>query len=282
MRKKKPSTGTNNNTYQKQQSKLLKSIKDIVKRGLTRGFLFFNNPVPENLQIDAEMTELVIPKSVKNPTEVTVRKLQRIKETLYDNAIWIDPEYSPDNPEYQKGTENYSHPSHATGIFSGTEGRAIERSRSSRKGWAKRRNQLDDTEWTPPHNPEPPSHEPVWYPVFDTIEEYLSRLESIRGAGTEATQAERETHGHRLLWYFHKQLEIVMVDEVEHLYAKWLDSNAAIISSCVDDMLADSRGDRFDTNVNQMLVIINWDKPLSPEDSETLEDYMHGIIDLPD
>lgn len=281
MRKKKPSTGKNTPTLQKQQSKLIKSIKDIVKRGQARGFMFFNDKVSDSLQIDADMEPLTIPKPVKNPTKVAIARLERIKNELYDNAIWIDPYYSPSNPEYQKGSDNYSHPAHSSGIFTGKEGRAIERSRSSKKGWAKRKGQLDNDDFQTPFNPEPPTRVPVWFPIFDQIDEYLTRLETIRGSGAPTVQEERERHGHNLRSFFRRKLDEVEVDESEHLYANHLQSNASRISGCVDDMLSDSQGARFDTNVTLMISIIN-QSPLSGDQSDQLEDYLHGVYDLDD
>ena len=281
MRNKRPSTGTND-TYKKQQTKLIKSIKDIMKRGAERGYIFFTKQIPDDLQIPANAETLVPPKPVKNPSEITVARLQRIKDTLYDNAIWQDPEYDPVHPDYIKGSENYEHPAHSSGLFTGNQGRAIERSRVSKKGWKKRRKQRAfDDDFEPPYNPQPATPEPVWYPIFDTVTGYLNSLEQIRGSGPPSAQQQRDRAAAYLTEWFNSQIEEHTLSEDEHLYAKHLQENAMVISQCVDDMLVDSSGERFSMNTSEILRILNGG-PISPAVGEQFEDYMNGVYELGD
>lgn len=273
MRKEKPSNGENL-TLKEQQTKLRKNLKKKIKEATERGYVFFTDTVGDGGAIKQGTSYLKVPDAEANPTPETIEKLKDINDHLYERAMWFDPDYDPSLPEYQN-TNNH------TGVWSGNEGRKIERTRASRKGWDKRKGRvLDDPDDYAPHDRfQPPPEEPVWEPIFDTIRAYLERLEQERGAGPPAAQEARERAGRLLTHWFDSLIEEHIANGTVHSYAIYLQSKAKEISAIVDDMLADSDGERIGANTTALVTILN-QGPLPSDQYEMLQEYMLGLWDI--
>lgn len=273
MRKEKPSNGENL-TLKEQQTKLRKNLKKKIKEATERGYVFFTDTVGEGGAIKQGTSYLELPDAEANPTPETIEKLKDISEHLYERAIWFDPHFDPSLPEYE------DRPNH-TGVWSGIEGRKIERTRASRKGWDKRKNRvLDDPDDSAPDDRyQPPPDEPVWEPIFDTIRAYLLRLEQERGDGPPAAQEARERSAEIASHWFDSLIEEHEVNATVHSYAIYLQSKAKEISMIVDDMIADSESERISGNATKLLNILN-EEPLSLNQYEIMQEYMMGLWDI--
>lgn len=273
MRKEKPSNAENL-TLKEQQTNLRKNLKKKIKEATERGYVFFTDTVGEGGAIKQGTSYLELPDAEANPTPETIEKLKDISEHLYERAIWFDPHFDPSLPEYE------DRPNH-TGVWSGIEGRKIERSRASRKGWDKRKNRvLDDPDDSVPDDRyQPPPDEPVWEPIFDTIRAYLLRLEQERGDGPPAAQEARERSAEIATHWFDSLIEEHEVNGTVHSYAVYLQSKAKEISSIVDDMIADSESERISGNATKLLNILN-EEPLSMNQYEMMQEYMMGLWDV--
>lgn len=273
MRKEKPSNGENL-TLKEQQTKLRKNLKKKIKEATERGYVFFTDTVGEGGAIKQGTSYLELPHAEANPTPETIEKLKDISEHLYERAIWFDPHFDPSLPEYE------DRPNH-TGVWSGIEGRKIERTRASRKGWDKRKNRvLDDPDDSAPDDRyQPPPDEPVWEPIFDTIRAYLLRLEQERGAGPPAAQETRERSSEIATHWFDSLVDEHDANGTTHSYAIYLQSKAKEISTIVDDMIADSESERIAGNATKLLNILN-EEPLSMIQYESMQEYMMGLWEV--
>lgn len=274
MEKEKPSNGEIE-ALKNEQTRLIKNLRKKIKQAAKRGYIFFTNPVENDGQTKAGNSLLEVPKADKNPTPETVKGLRDLSDNLYDHALWIDPHFDTSLPEYQESGNK-------TGVWSGQEGRAVERSRSSRKGWEKRKGRvLDDPEDVPPDRPQPPPEEPVWEPIFDTIRAYLEMLEQVRGAGPPAAQEARERASRLLVHWFDKIVDEHIANGSAHTYAVYLQSRAEEISRIIDDMIADSQGERISANTSKLMEILN-QEPLPADQYEMFQEYMMGVWEFTD
>lgn len=270
MSKEIPSNG-HSDFLKQEQSRIIRNLKRKVKDAVTRGYIFLKNVVGKGGVTDASNQPFEMPTPVPNPTQDTVDNLKDLNANLYDHAIWVDPDFDPSLPEYQDGE-------HPDGIWGGNEGRAVERSRASRKGAeTKRRNRaLDDPEDSVPHdNPQPPPDEPVWEPIFDTVRAYIARLEHEQGDGAPWVQDVRERCCSYMSEFFENKLYEHYCAETLHQYAAYLQENAKELSSIVDAMLVDSDDPDVMVNAGKFVTILN-EGPLSLDQWSNFTDFMHG------
>lgn len=243
MRKKEPSNG-NNNTYAKEQAKHLKRIRSFIRDAQKRGYIFFDKKVPKDLsKIKTDIGEYAAPRTVKNPTAVTVKRLEKItKESLYAKAIWIDP---------QTGA-----------VHTSEEGRHIENSRRSQKAAETRK--LNKQEKDKPYTPQPPPEEEPYYRIFDTVMGYIKKLQS-ETTGFTKMDNERSKNARYLTDFFDDCLQSAKLKKNLHGYAQHLESKASEIAAIVDTILPASNSETVEICVGSLLEILNQRKLTSAE-----------------
>lgn len=276
MKKKDSSTG-NNDTYVVQQQKLRKSIKGIIKRGKERGYHFYTKQPTKDLNIRVGARERDVPKAVKNPGPATIARLQKIKDNLYKYAIWLDPEYSTDHPDYQPGTENYNHQAHSKGIFSGLEGAHIEKSRAAAKGAQtkaekKKNNQKNKR---PPNSIQPPPPvQPYWADIH-SVRESLTLLANHSESWPAMEEAKRRS-GRGMLRLLEDKIEKHRENGTLYEYSVHLRLNADVIAKAIDAILPDSNFSHVENQCSAVRKMIN-EGELNQRESE----YYGGDYDNP-
>lgn len=251
MKKKQPSSG-NNNTYQKEQAKHLKRIRQFIKDAEKRGYHFYDSkkPInPEKMKVGIE--EFTIPKTVKNPTAVTVKRLEKItKEYLYERSLWIDPETGDTMPANER--------------------RKYERSESAKKAAeTRKRNQ---TQKRPPDRPQPP---PRRQPFWEDIGRVRSYLEQVQGATTGWPKMDdiKQERGRYLVGFLDDCIQSAQMEGRLYEYSEHLKFKAHEISNLVDAILPDSKQDTVEANVGAILIILN-EGSLSASQSADYQDAM--------
>lgn len=269
MDKEKPSNGEND-ALKKEQTRILKNLKKKIREAAKRGYSFFNKLIGKGGITEPGNSPLVVPKPDPNPTPETVQRLKELSATLYDRALWIDPDFDPTKPEYTQS-------GNTSGVWSGNEGRDIERSRASRKGWENRRSRVldDPDDGAPFTNPQPVPAEPVWEPIFNQIRAYIMRLENEQGFGPPWVQDARERSCSYLLQWFDDLAYEHICNETAEDYAKYLQSKAKELSVIIDNLMLDSDDDDVLVNTGRFLDILN-QGPLSADQYDAFTDWMHG------
>lgn len=266
-----------NDTYVIQQRKLRASIKDIITRGKERGFYFYTQEPTKKLHVRVGASERDVPKAVKNPGPATISRLQKIKDNLYKYALWIDPEYSTDHPDYQPGTENYEHPAHSKGIFSGLEGREIERSRAAKKGAQTRatnKKKIEQTKRPPNAVQPPPKQQPYWADIA-SVRASLTLLANHTESWPAMEEAKRRA-GRGMLRLLDDKLAQHKKDNTLFEYSVHLQNNADIISKAIDAILPDSNFTHVENQCSAVRKMIN-EGELTQQESE----YYGGDYDNP-
>lgn len=244
MKNKKPST-RQNSTYSKEQSKHLKRIRSFIKSAEERGYRFYDQKIPKSMNMKAGFDEYQIPKTVKNPTAVTVNRLEKItKEYLYDRALWIDPE---------------------TGlVYSGKEGRHIERSRAAQKAAETRRK-----------NTIPPPDVNLNLQILDDIRNQLDMLQSLTRGEPSLTEYKSLMGGY-LVGMFDDIVEYEESSGDLYEYASYLESRADEILSILDNIMNTSDRAQTDINITALMSIINRGA-LSPSQVDSITDFTESM-----
>lgn len=250
--KKKDSSAGNNNTYAKEQAKHLKRIRSFIKEAQKRGYVFFDKKIPKDIsKIKSDVGEYQTPKSVKNPTAVTVKRLEKItKESLYEKAIWIDPE---------TGT-----------VHSAEEGRSIERSRAAKKGAQTRR--MNSTRRRPPNNIQPPPLTQPFYEEIARVRGYIEQLQTCT-TGWPAMDEFKRDRGRYLMDFYNDCLESAELEGRLYEYTEHLKSCASEISTIVDSTLPESNRETVESNVGSIMRILN-EGPITPSQNAHYNDAM--------
>lgn len=246
MKKKESSTG-NNNTYQKEQARHLKRIRQFIKDAEKRGYHFYDTKIPKNLsKIKVGIEDYVIPKTVKNPTAVTVKRLEKItKEYLYERALWIDPE--------------------TDSVYTSTEGRRIERSRAAKKGAETRKKNKRN-------RPQPPPIDPPYERIFDRVRGYLELLQNAT-TGWPAMDSFKQERGRYLVGFLDDCIEAAELVGRLFEYSEHLNAKAEEISRLVDATLPESKQEVVESNVGGMLNILN-EGAITPAQSAAYHDVL--------
>lgn len=235
MKKKDSSTGKNN-TYQKEQARHLKRIRQFIKDAEKRGYHFYDKKIPKDLRkIKVGLEDFFIPKTVKNPTAVTVRRLEKItKEYLYDRALWLDLESGE--------------------VMRADERRAYERSQSAKKAAETRKKNKQGNR--PIDRPQPPpSRQPYWDDI-GRVRRYLEQVQSATTGWPKMDDIKQE-RGRYLVGFLDDCIQAAQMAGRLYEYSEHLKLNAQAISNYVDAILPDSKQEAVEANVGAILGILN-------------------------
>lgn len=251
MKKKDSSTG-NNNTYQKEQARHLKRIRSFLKDARERGFIFYDRKVPKSLVFKSDVSEYSAPRTVKQPTAVTVNKLSKITpEYLYQRALWIDP---------QSGE-----------VMSGVEGRKVEQKRAAQKAAQTRKKNKAESK-RPANTIQPPPIRQPFYEIIDRIRGYIDEIQSFT-TGWPKMDAIKQSNGRYLYNKFEDALQAADMDGRLYEFSEHLKNHVEEFSNAIETLKRDSSTSTVEADVGSLLTIIN-QGPLSASDWSDYNDAM--------
>lgn len=235
MKKKDSSTG-NTNTYQKEQAKHLKRIRSFLKDAKNRGYIFYDRKVPKSLVFRTDVSEYTAPKTVKEPTAVTVNRLSKITpDYLYERALFVDP---------------------VTGeVMSGVEGRKLEDKRRGQKAAQTRKKNKVESERPPDVIQPPPTQQPYWVEI-NQVRQYIQLLQNCTTGWPQMDEYKRE-RGRYLTGYLEDHIEAADMEGRLYEYSEHLKASAQAISNIVDATLPESDREVVNANVGEIMEIIH-------------------------
>ena len=208
---------------QKAWKKELKRLRQFIRRAEKRGYTFPTDAIPET------------------PTRITKKQLSKIRginpQALYSQATYYD--------------------SRTGHVFTGTEGRTLERKRAAQKGAETKRNK-----YTPPHEEDT---------VLRMIEDMIDQWSPYPNWSDYFTRAKQE----------HKNLLKSLLENNIALYgrtevARRLQAEADIVITLADEILYSSDEDAVNLDLAHLATILKG-APLTPEESayftEAAENY---------
>lgn len=234
MKKKESSTG-NNNTYQKEQARHLKRIRQFIKDAEKRGYRFYDKKIPKDTaKIKVGADEFTIPKTVKNPTAVTVKRLEKItKEYLYKRALWIDPDTGD--------------------VMSSADRRKYERSMAAKKAAETRKRNKNAR---PPDRPQPPPKRQPYYYVLERIRGYIEEVQSCT-TGWGRMDNFKQVRGRYLSNYYEDHLEAAELAGRLYEFSEHLKDHAEEFANVVESVKRDSSESSVEADVGLLLNIIH-------------------------
>lgn len=241
MKKKESSTG-NNNTYQKEQARHLKRIRSFIKEAQNRGYYFYDKKVRKDGSLPVSADLFSVPKTVKNPTAVTVKRLEKLtKEYLYDRALWVDPNTGETMPANER--------------------RAIERSQAAKKAAETRKRNAPNRR---KDRPQPPPKRKPYYEVLDRIKGYIDEIQNFT-TGWPKMDDVKQSNGRYLSSKYEDAIQAAEVNDRLYEFSVHLKNHAEEFSNIIETLKRDSSTSTVEADVGQLLTIIN-EGPLSTAD----------------
>ena len=249
MKKKDSSTGTNN-TYQKEQARHLKRIRSFLKQARERGYEFFDKKVRKDGSLPVSAELFTVPRTVKNPTAVTVKRLEKLtKEYLYQRALWVDPDTGDTIPA--------------------SERRAFERSQAAKKGAETRKR---NTANRPKDRLQPPPKRQPYYDVIERIRGYIDEVQSFTTGWPKMDECKR-SNGRYLSTKFEGAVDAAEFNDRLYEFSVHLMHHAEEFANVVESLKRDSSTSTVEADVGLLLTIIN-EGPLTASDWADYNDAM--------